>query len=178
MHISDYRQIVCDKIRSLFESTFTESDGPEEAMLIGKLVQELMATAAPQELFGFVTCDEAQLVGCIFLTPMTFDVGVSAFLLAPVAVKTEFQGRGIGQQLIRHGLSQMQKQGVELVITYGDPNYYSKVGFVPITESFAKAPYPLSQPQGWQCLVLSGDELPTALGNGHCVSAFNNPAYW
>jgi predicted N-acetyltransferase YhbS len=34
-------------------------------------------------------------------------------------------------------------------MTYGDPSYYAKVGFMPISEADAQAPFPLSHPEGW-----------------------------
>ncbi|MCG5517084.1 MULTISPECIES: hypothetical protein [unclassified Ectothiorhodospira] len=36
-----------------------------------------------------------------------------------------------------------------MVLTYGDPNYYSRIGFKPITEALAPAPFTLKQPEGW-----------------------------
>lgn len=90
--------------------------------------------------------------------------GQRAFILSPVAVSTDVQGKGVGQALIRYGLDHLKSLGVELVFTYGDPGYYSKVGFEQITEAIVKAPWPLSQPIGWLALALwrcgSGDEWP------------------
>jgi len=60
---------------------------------------------------------------------LTFESEVNAFLLGPVAIHTSYQGKGIGQKLINFGLNTLKENGVELAFTYGDPNFYSKVGF-------------------------------------------------
>ena len=59
------------------------------------------------------------------------------------------QKKGIGQQLICFGIEQLKSKGIELLFTYGDPNYYSKVGFVSVTEEAIKAPLKLNFPHGW-----------------------------
>jgi len=50
-------------------------------------------------------------------------------MLAPVAISTEHQGKGVVQALINHGLNELKNRSVAVAITYGDPSYYSKVGF-------------------------------------------------
>jgi putative acetyltransferase len=51
--------------------------------------------------------------------------------LAPVAVKQQFQNKGIGSQLIRDGLEQAKQEGHEFVVVLGDPKYYHRFGFQP-----------------------------------------------
>ena len=64
------------------------------------------------------------------------------------------------------------------LFTYGDPNYYSKVGFKPITEKLIKAPLKLSYPEGWLAQSLVSDEIQPITGNSYCVEAFNKPRIW
>jgi len=49
----------------------------------------------------------------------------------PISVLPEFQGRGVGGKLIRHTLSLAKELGHTVVLIYGDPDYYSRFGFVP-----------------------------------------------
>ena len=109
---------------------------------------------------------------------MTFDNGVNAFLLSPVAVETERHGEGIGQGLINFGLEILKENGVELAFTYGDPNYYSKVGFKQITEELIKAPLKLTYPEGWLGQSLVDDEMTAITGDSHYVEAMNKPEIW
>ena len=80
-------------------------------------------------MFGYLVRDGKTLIGCIFFTRMEFENQINAFILSPVAVATRYQKLGIGQKLIKFGIYSLKKNNVELLFTYGDPNYYSKVGF-------------------------------------------------
>ncbi len=162
----------------LFAKAFSDSEGEEEGALIGQLVSELATTTDSQDIYGFTTSRNNQIVGCIFFTRLTFETSVSAFLLSPVAIDTEHQGQGIGQSLIRFGINQLQKDGVQLLFTYGDPEFYSKVGFKHIGEHVANAPVKMSQPEGWLCQPLQGDEIVPISGKSYCVAALNKPEYW
>jgi predicted N-acetyltransferase YhbS len=109
---------------------------------------------------------------------LTFEKDVDVFLLAPVAIHCDYQGKGIGQHLINHGLRQLKKRGVRIVTTYGDPAFYSKVGFSPISQEVIAAPLELSQTEGWLGQSLIGDSIESLPGRSSCVKAFNNPVYW
>jgi len=75
-------------------------------------------------------------------------------------------------------LEQIKLDGVELVVTYGDPNYYSKVGFEVISENIIAAPYPLTYPGGWQAQSLVNKHLSPIQGGTQCVEAFREQTYW
>ena len=109
---------------------------------------------------------------------MTFEADIDVFILAPVAIHTAYQGRGIGQALIAHGLREMKNSGIKVVITYGDPAFYSKVGFHPLSQDMIAAPLALSQPEGWLGQSLTNESLQPIAGRCSCVRALDNPAYW
>ncbi|MEZ4832428.1 MAG: N-acetyltransferase [Caldilineaceae bacterium] len=125
----------------------------------------------------FVAEENGQLLGSIFFSRLFFDDNVVAFLLAPVAVHSDHQGKGIGQALINYGLRELREAGVDIVLTYGDP-HYGKVGFRQISPEAVVAPFVLSYPEGWlgQSLLDEPTEMPS--GRCTCVEAFNNSAYW
>lgn len=100
------------------------------------------------------------------------------YMLAPVAVSTEHQGKGVGQALINYGLDELRNRYVNVAITYGDPAFYSKTGFQPLSENVIQAPLKLSMPEGWLGLSLTGDPIPTIKERPACVKAFNNSVYW
>ena len=99
-------------------------------------------------------------------------------MLAPVAVDTSHQGKGVGQALINFGLNEMKKRSAAVVITYGDPSFYSRVGFQSLSEEVVPAPYKLSMPEGWLGQSLNEDPIPIINDRPGCVPAFNNSAYW
>ena len=182
MEISTYRSGDRDEIKQLFTKVFSDSEGQSEGqsegLLIGALVSDLFATTDDNDLYGFVVVDDKKIIGSILFSRLTFENGINAFLLSPVAISTDFQGQGIGQKLINFGLNTLKNNGVELAITYGDPNYYTKVGFRPITENLAKAPLKLSYPEGWLGQALVGNVIAPIAGNSKCVEAFNKPDIW
>jgi len=100
------------------------------------------------------------------------------FLLGPVAVLTDSQGQGIGQSLIRYGIEELKKNVAKLLVTYGDPSFYSKVGFNQVEEKLIEPPFPLSQPEGWLAQDLNGRHITASIGKCSCVPAFANPKYW
>jgi len=166
------------EVKELFVRTFSDSEGESEGLLIGDLVEELLTTTDRRDLRVFAAADGDSPAGYILFTRLTFESDIEAFLLAPVAVLTRYQGKGVGQGLIRFGLESLRQEGVALAFTYGDPAFYSKVGFRPVTEDMIRAPLPLTQPEGWLCQSLTGDDIPRIPGESSCVKAFDNPAYW
>ena len=137
-----------------------------------------MTATDAQDLYGFVATENEQIIGSIFFTRLTFQSGVNAFLLSPVAIHTSYQGKGIGQKLINFGINHLKENRVSIVFTYGDPNFYSKVGFKLITEKIAKAPLKLTYPEGWLAQSLVSDKVEPIAGNSYCVEAFNKPEIW
>lgn len=168
-----------DGIVALVTDTFTASEGADEGALIGKLVTELFATTPEDDLFVFTAVDEGMLVGAIIFSRLIYaQDDRKVFIMGPVAVKPHRQGQGVGQKLIGHGLRELRKRGIDVAMTYGDPNYYAKVGFAPITEEQARAPVRLSFPHGWLAQTLSERPLEPLKGPSRCVEALNSPDYW
>jgi len=66
---------------------------------------------------------------------------IKGAVLAPLAVRPEFQAKGVGSVLVRHGLKRLKSDGYDLVVVLGDPDYYSRFGFTPLLASQLKTPY-------------------------------------
>jgi predicted N-acetyltransferase YhbS len=122
--------------------------------------------------------DNDQILGGIVFSRLSFENGTDAFLLAPVAVRPDVQGRGIGQRLIRFGLEALAQEGVELVLTYGDPGFYTRVGFGPTTAAVIPPPLPLQHPEGWLAQSLTGQEIEPIQGPSCCVAALRQQHFW
>ena len=137
-----------------------------------------MTSTDPQELYGFIAVECEKIIGSIFFTQLKFENEVNAYLLSPVAIQTNYQGRGIGQKLINFGIQYLKDNKVALVFTYGDPKFYSKVGFSPTSEKMAKAPLKLTFPEGWLGQSLISGEIEPIKGSSYCVEALNKPEYW
>ncbi len=168
-----------DEIKELFTSSFTASEGADEGAVIEAFVHDLMATTPHEDLIVWSAYEDAILLGCIFFSRLVFEQDTrTVFILSPVAVRTDRQKSGVGQKLIAHGLGDLRQRGVNVVVTYGDPNYYIKTGFKQIAETYAKAPLALSYSEGWlgQSLSASGDQ--PLLGPSRCVAALQKPELW
>lgn len=183
MKFRQYNSKEIETITQVFTQTFTDSEGENEGKTVGKLAHYLLTTTAPTELLCFVAEDDTRelgstIVGAIIFTPLAFDDETKAYLLSPVAVSTQVQKRGIGQQLINFGLQVLKDQGVELAVTYGDPSYYSRVGFEQITVEQVPAPFELSYPHGWIAQSLIGGEIKVASEQSSCVKSLAHAEYW
>ena len=146
--------------------------------MIGNLVSGIIANTDPADLLGCVAFEGERIDGCIFFSRFIVPSGQLSYLLSPVAVRTDQQQAGTGQQLINYGLEQLKALGASLVFTYGDPAYYCKTGFKKINENVVQAPFTLSQPVGWQVQALDGQPVRAMRGATQCISALADPKYW
>jgi len=178
MKFSLFSDSKSQEVIDLFNRVFSASEGEAEGKVIADFVANLIATTAPQDLIGCIAEENEIVVGCIFFSRLTVPSGQVAFILSPVAVSTDVQSTGIGQNLIKYGLDYLKSLNVNLAFTYGDPIYYSKTGFEQINESIVKAPCPLSQPVGWLAQSLDGQVILPMAGPTQCVEALNDPGLW
>lgn len=167
------------EIVDLFTATFTASEGADEGTLIGNLVRDLLSTTAERDLFVFTAEEAGTIVGAIVFSRLTYDRDDrTVFVLAPVAVTTDRQGKGIGQALLAQGLAALREAGIDVAVAYGDPGYYSRVGFAPIAETFAQAHFKQNHPEVWLGRSLTDGEMTPLKGPSRCVRALNDPAFW
>ena len=168
-----------EEIVALFASTFTASEGAEEGALIGDLARNLLDGTAPEDIFVFTAEEDGAIIGSIVFSRLTYaQDDRTVFVLAPVAVAADRQGMGVGQKLLAHGLHALRHSGVDIAMTYGDPDYYAKVGFMPVSEVDAPPPYKLNQPEGWLGQSLTDRPMTPLKGPSRCVAALNDPVFW
>lgn len=175
---TDYKD-KADAIIAMFTETFTSSEGAEAAQKVRTLVTEMLATLGPDEMSVFSATQDGAVVASIIFTRLTYAHDQRAmFILAPVAVATGQQGKGVGQRLISYGLQILRDRSVDVALTYGDINFYAKVGFHHISEADAAAPLPLQYPEGWLGQSLTQAEFEPLAGSATCVAPLNDPDHW
>jgi putative acetyltransferase len=167
-----------EEVAGLFAAVFSSSEGEDEGKLIGNLASELSSSTDNKEVISIGAYKDESIIGAIVFTRLRFNESIKVYMLAPVAVSTTHQGIGVGQALINYGLQELRKRSVAVVITYGDPSFYSKVGFQALSETIIQAPLKLSMPEGWLGQSLTGEQIPTINERPKCVKEFNDPAYW
>ena len=104
--------------------------------------------------------------------------GISGYILAPLAVSPQHQQQGVGSQLVRRGINVLTKEGGDVLLVYGDPVYYRRVGFSEKTCRVFMAPYPLAYPFGWTGMMLNETPLPDTPIQFDCVAALSKPDLW
>ena len=113
------------RVREINEHAFGQ---PAEA----DLVDNLRKTEHAQ--LSLVAEVDGRLVGQVFFTLVTLESGEEAspaLALGPMAVLPEYQGRGVGSQLVRVGLEECRRAGHLVVFVLGHPGYYPRFGFQP-----------------------------------------------
>jgi len=85
-----------EEIIDLFSVTFTASEGEDEGALIGELVRNLLGGTAEKDLYVFTATASGVIIGSIVFSRLTYEQDERiVFVLAPVAVATDQQGKGI-----------------------------------------------------------------------------------
>lgn len=167
------------EIAALFQATFADSENADEGILIGQLAKELIETTPSGDIAAFTASENGQAVGCIIFTRLWFEADDrQVYLLSPVAISSDRQGSGIGTRLISFGLNTLRESRVDVAVTYGDPDYYKRVGFSPVGLDLIPAPLSLEQPHGWLAQSLTDEDIYPFDGPVRCADALNNPAYW
>jgi putative acetyltransferase len=129
---------------------------PHDGPAIRALLETAFPTAAEVDLVealaddgdlrvALVAEEDGEIVGFIALSRMevSADGGpVEALGLAPVAVRPDVQGCGIGSTLIKAAIEGARRQGAALVFVLGAPDYYGRFGFT------ARAAAPFQSPYG------------------------------
>lgn len=143
-----------DAIKKVYTSAFPE----EESESVTKVTIHLLKdnTTSPK-IYSFVALLDNIVVGHISFSPVVDanDVEFRGYILAPLAVQSEYHKKGIGSKLVEHGLKQFSNDGVHSLFVYGDPSYYARFGFRAEIAQNTEVSYELKYPSGWQGLVLN-----------------------
>lgn len=146
------------------------------------LVRKLLKDCSAKPLLSLIAIVKNQTVGHILFTSATLSgkSKIPISILAPLAVKPQFQKQGIGGALIKKGLEILEKSGIVLVFVLGHPDYYPKYGFISAIPLGFRPPYPIPKEveNAWMVKVLQLDILGNNSGKVICCDALNKPEYW
>jgi putative acetyltransferase len=109
--------------------------------------------------------EEAAVIGQIMFSPVTIDGCEDASLmgLAPVSVTPEEQGKGYGAALIKAGLVECRKNGVDGIVLLGHADYYPRFGFKTSTDFGITCEYDVP-PEYFMALELRAGALDCVSG--------------
>jgi putative acetyltransferase len=130
MTIRDERPGEEPAIRDLVEAAF---GGSAEADLVDRL------RADGDAVLLRAAVEEGTILGIIVFSRLT--APFRALALAPLAVRPDRQGRGIGSRLVADGLTRVAELGWDGVFVLGEPRFYGRFGFdAALAEGF-RSPY-------------------------------------
>lgn len=157
--------------------------GGRQGREIVELVNGLLDDETAKPLLSLVAETDVRLVGHILFTVARLqpdDQQASIRILAPLAVSSDFQGKGVGGVLIREGLKQLTESGVDLVFVLGHPGYYPKFGFQTAGLSGFEAPYPIpsEHADAWMVRELKAGVIGKNAGKVQCPEVLNQPRHW
>ena len=173
-------RIATNKDRDAISTIYSSAFPKDESETVAKLALDLLSEDATPRTISLIAESDGSVVGHVAFSP----VGVpnnetcQAYILAPLAVQSDYQQRGIGSRLVEYGMQQLSMMGVNVVFVYGDPNYYGRFGFTADAARNYTPPYNLQYPLGWQAKVLKAcaiDKEPVAI---QCVASLADPKLW
>ena len=157
--------------------------GPEEGEEIAHLMNDLVTDVTAQPLLSLAATVDGRVIGHILFSRVELAGtcgGVSARLLAPLAVHPEFQSKGVGRRLVLAGMERLKQDGVGLVFVLGHPGYYPRFGFVEAGAHGLEAPYPIlpENAEAWMVHALHPGLLGEVGGRVICADSLADPRYW
>ena len=132
------REEQSDDVAAIRRVILEAFDGPAEADLVDKLrANGKFALSLVAELDG-------QVVGHILFTEVAIEDAEPcprALGLAPLAVLSQFQRRGVGSALMRRSLERCREMGHDAIVVVGHAEYYPKFGFLPASRYGLRCEY-------------------------------------
>lgn len=142
--------------------------GEEEAALVDRLRADGLAVAS------LVAVEGGEVVGHILFSGLSLETNrgaIPAVSLAPMAVRPEWQRKGIGSALVRAGLAWCRARGKAVVIVLGHPGYYPRFGFSAELASRIECPFP-GAGDAWMALELTPGALSGVTATVRYPAAF------
>ncbi len=152
LRIRDETTLDVPAITALTEAAFL--DAPHTAHTEHFIVNALRR--AGQLTLSLVAERDSVVVGHVALSPVTISDGTPGWYgLGPISVLPALQGQGIGSALMHAALDGLRARGAAGCLLVGDPAYYTRFGFKPVSGLL----YPGIPPEYFMALAF-GASLP------------------
>jgi predicted N-acetyltransferase YhbS len=125
----------------------------------GQMVRKIRNGQNFIEELSLVAFDETTVVGHILLSKIKIEGEREheTLALAPMAVKPEYQQKGIGKKLVRAGLKKAKDLGFGSVIVLGHSDYYPQFGFQKASQWNIKCPFNVPDEAFMAIQLIPGD---------------------
>jgi len=112
-----------DTVREINDNAFGQV---EEGRIVDRIRD------ACKDTISLVAMEDDKVVGHIFFSPAEINhngKAIKGMGLAPMAVHTEYQSKGIGSLLVNEGIKRVKALGCPFIIVLGHEKYYPRFGF-------------------------------------------------
>ena len=137
-----------------------------------RLVDRLRTVAHP--VISLVALADSEVVGHVMFSPVSIETPCQVELamgLGPLSVSPEFQGKGIGCDLVATGLDRCRGMTAAAAVVLGEPGYYRRFGFMPAQTVGLGCEYDVPD-EYFMVLELIDNALGTASGKVQYHPAF------
>lgn len=120
-----------DEVYELVKASFSTENHIEEPDYLNEV--RTRETFIP-ELSLVAQLDDGKIVVQITLYETNISCGnknITELVLSPICVLPHYFRKGIASEMINESLSIAKRMGYKVVFLWGNPNFYSKFGFVP-----------------------------------------------
>lgn len=152
---SDWKEVY-KVIKKAFE-TVGYSDHDEH-----NLVNRLRKSDSFVPELSLVAERDEEIIGYILFTKINVNKE-TLLALAPLAVRTDFQNKGIGSRLVKEGHKRAISLGYKGCIVLGSKEYYSRFGYESAGKFHITAPFDVPE-DNFMAIELSEDGLKDAQG--------------
>ena len=145
---SDY-PAVAEAIKSAYEDV-GYSNHREQFM-----AERLRNSGAFVPQLSLVAEVDRKIVGHLMLTKIFIhnqEKSIASLALAPLSVVPEFQGKGVGSQLVTEGHRLAKALGYQSVVVLGHPGYYPRFGYEPMKKYGLELPFLVREEN---CMIIS-----------------------
>lgn len=161
-----------DAILDVHRLAFGEAEGAEIAQLAKDLLEHPETVSISAER-------EGKVVGNVLFTQFVFTdhPNTNCYLLAPCGVSPEYQGQGVGKEIMETGIDHLRSIGADAVFVLGVPTFYPKYGFAPTDKH---TPYPdlLTISGAWMALELTEGSVGELSGETKAIPQFMQSHLW
>jgi putative acetyltransferase len=174
------RETIADDFAAIMEVEKQAFGYDKEA----KLVAELLADETGKPMVSLLAFCNEEPVGHILFTRAYLEEQpeqAMMHILAPLAIKPEYQRQGIGGMLINAGIEKLRAMGSQIVFVLGHKEYYPKYGFIPDAHRLGyPAPYPIADEYAdyWMVQPICPTGFEIAKGKIRCCKELNKPEHW
>lgn len=119
-------------------------------------VVDLWRDVEPTAHASLVAEVDGEVAGHVGLSPSWVDARralVDVWVLSPLSVRPDLQGRGIGTRLVEAAIGTAREAGTPVLFLEGSPDYYGRRGFEAAIGRGFRPPSPRIPEPAFQCVV-------------------------